>query len=275
MIQTNQSFNIDTVGGVQETPATVDSIANDSVGSANDTILVANQIAPGGDENTVINEDNILPVALSIITIVLTLGIGYICYKFVRLMNTKVSELQVGLTKLMDENRQQKDKIVALEESLNASSNDLSELTRSVKGLNNKLQSLSSVDSNSRGNDRAYESPSISMSSQNEELYFANLQSPDKNGTLKFAIRGFSAQSSPQKMFILEIDNSIGKGTYKVNPEAVSMIMNDLQLFNSFVKPYNFSGNPDNAKISTIKPGTIYKSGLFWIVEELLDVSIK
>ena len=275
MIQTNQSFNIDTVGGVQGTPATVDSISNDSATSANDTTLVTNQIVPGDEVKTGKNEESLWPAALSVIAIVMTLGIGYLFYKSVTLMKSKISELQGGLAKLIDENLQLKNKIKVLEESLTVSSHDLSDLTRSIKGLNNKIQSLSPRDSNPIGNGKTYVSASISKPFHNEETIFANLQSPDQNGKLKFAIRGFSSQSSPLKMFVLEIDNVSGKGTYKVNPEAVPMIMNDLQLFNSFVKPYNFSGNPDNAKISTVKPGLIYKSGQFWIVEEALEVSIK
>lgn len=106
------------------------------------------------------------------------------------------------------------------------------------------------------------------------QIKFATLQSPDENGILRFSERSMIENSSPQKMFLVEIDTMRGIGTYRINPSAKSLILCDLQMFRDFVKPFTFSGESVNATIQDKIPGKITKQGNFWVVEELLEISI-
>lgn len=108
-----------------------------------------------------------------------------------------------------------------------------------------------------------------------KEIRYATLQAPDEHGRLRFSERSMSNNPTPEKMFILEIDSMGGTGVYRINPEAVSHILNDLQMFHDFVKPFSFSGNPMKATLKDKKEGRITKSGDFWIVDELLEITIK
>lgn len=106
------------------------------------------------------------------------------------------------------------------------------------------------------------------------QIRYATLQSPDENGVLRFSERSMTYTSSPQKMFLLEINPSTGTGIYRINPSAMGLIVGDLQMFRDFVKPFTFSGNPMNANIQDKKFGKIIKQGDFWVVEEPLEISI-
>ena len=100
------------------------------------------------------------------------------------------------------------------------------------------------------------------------------LQTPNENGVLRFSERSMVEKSTPQKMFLLEIDVQAGCGTYRINPEAKKIILNDLQMFQDFVKPFTFSGDSMNATIQDKTLGKIVKQGNFWVVEERLDIII-
>ena len=103
---------------------------------------------------------------------------------------------------------------------------------------------------------------------------YANLQSPDENGVLRFSERSMTEANSAQKMFVLELDVQAGVGTYRINPDATRMIMDDLQMFKDYVKPFTFSGNPAQASIKDLHLGKLTKQGAYWMVDTLLEVSI-
>lgn len=106
------------------------------------------------------------------------------------------------------------------------------------------------------------------------QIKFATLQSPDENGILRFSERSMIENSSPQKMFLVEIDTIRGIGTYRINPSAKNLILGDLQMFRDFVKPFTFRGDSIDATIQDKTPGRISKQGNYWVVEELLEISI-
>ena len=106
------------------------------------------------------------------------------------------------------------------------------------------------------------------------QIKFATLQSPDENGVLRFSERSMIENSSSQKMFLVEIDPIRGIGTYRINPSAKNLILGDLQMFRDFVKPFTFNGDINNATIQDKIPGKISKHGNYWVVEELLEISI-
>lgn len=109
---------------------------------------------------------------------------------------------------------------------------------------------------------------------QQVQVKYATLQSPDENGILRFSERSMVDIASPQKMFMIEIDNQSGTGLYKINPSAINLILGDLLMFRDFVKPFTFSGNPLKATIQDRKPGKITRRGNYWVVEEPLEISI-
>ncbi|MCD8289983.1 MAG: hypothetical protein LUC91_00595 [Prevotella sp.] len=106
------------------------------------------------------------------------------------------------------------------------------------------------------------------------QLRYATLQAPDGNGVLRFAERSMTETPSSEKMFKLELNMETGKGTYRINTDAMSMILGDLQLFQSFVKPFSFKGSLSSVTIRDKKPGIISKSGNFWLVDERLEIEL-
>lgn len=106
------------------------------------------------------------------------------------------------------------------------------------------------------------------------KVKYATLQSPNEKGEVRFAQRSMVDTSSSSKMFVLYIDEQSGTGTYKINPEAMDMILSDLQVFKDFVKPFKFNGDLTRAKIVDKKPGAIVKQGDYWVVSELLEINI-
>lgn len=107
-----------------------------------------------------------------------------------------------------------------------------------------------------------------------EQCYYGNPFSPDENGVVKFSTRSLSKEQSPQKMFFVCLHQD-GTGTYEVNPSANEYILSDLQLFSYYVKSFNVKGQLTNARVKTLRPGKLVKSDKFWVIEELLEVSIK
>ncbi|MDE5956977.1 MAG: hypothetical protein K2G78_01560 [Muribaculaceae bacterium] len=114
----------------------------------------------------------------------------------------------------------------------------------------------------------------ISPAKTSRLVRYATLQAPDENGVLRFAERSMTEISSPEKMFLLEIDSASGTGEYRINPSAMQFILSDLQMFRDFVKPFSFSGNPATASIQDKTYGQIIKSGNYWVVSEKLEISI-
>lgn len=266
MIEFNQSFNIDSVGGAHGTPATEDTVAIKATQEITQT-------ASNYSDNQIRNDGNILPVVLSIVAIVMAFSVGYLYYKLIGVLKEKMADALGRLKDQEKENTELRGKIQQLEESLQTSRGSLSQLSSNLNRINNKIELLSSRFV-SEGNNISVQKLATQNKPKQLDIYYANLQSPDQNGDLKFAIRGFSSQPSVNKMFIVEVDETAGRGIYKVNSDAMMMILNDLQLFNLFVKPYNFSGRTDNLRISTRKPGVISKNGQVWMVEEKLEISV-
>lgn len=150
-----------------------------------------------------------------------------------------------------------------------------------IKMLKNKMVSISknsiyqTIEPQLKNEIKYAESVEATEQITNQTLIkYATLQSPDENGVLRFSERSMVEQSTPQKMFLIEIDVQSGCGTYRINPEAKKIILNDLQMFQDFVKPFSFSGDSMNATIQDKTLGKIVKQGNFWVVEERLDVII-
>ena len=68
--------------------------------------------------------------------------------------------------------------------------------------------------------------------------------------------------------FIMSVSVMPGATAFTRMPFGPSSLARD------FVKPFTFSGDSVNATIQDKIPGKISKQGNFWVVEELLEISI-
>lgn len=185
-----------------------------------------------------------------------------------------IDNLKKGIKKLgnyYDASKESHDKLIMRIDRLNEDINVLNQ-----KIVNIRQNSSSQViETNSHDIHAEYERKQPQKPKKiATQIRYATLQSPDENGVLRFSERSMTDVSSPQKMFLLEIDPSNGTGIYRINPSAMGFIVGDLQMFRDFVKPFTFSGNPLNANIQDKKFGKITKQGNFWVVEEPLEISI-
>lgn len=177
---------------------------------------------------------------------------------FKRKMNSLVSDI----TTLRDRQNQQNDMIKMLLEKS-------SQLPRKsvVKTISTFPQSMKTGDVETRHIDKKSKSKFLT------EVRFANMQ--QLNNELRFAERTMDKNSSSAKMFLLELDYENGIGEYRINPQAIEIIMSDLQTFKSFVKPFDAPGLSSSSKIKDYVAGKIQRQGDFWIVQDRLEITFK
>ena len=177
---------------------------------------------------------------------------------FKRKMNSLVSDI----TTLRDRQNQQNDMIKMLLEKS-------SQLPRKsvVKTISTFPQSMKTGDVETRHIDKKSKSKFLT------EVRFANMQ--QLNNELRFAERTMDKNSSSAKMFLLELDYENGVGEYRINPQAIEIIMSDLQTFKSFVKPFDAPGLSSSSKIKDYVAGKIQRQGDFWIVQDRLEITFK
>ncbi|MGN0222925.1 MAG: hypothetical protein ACI4AM_02740 [Muribaculaceae bacterium] len=102
---------------------------------------------------------------------------------------------------------------------------------------------------------------------------FGTPMMPDQGtGRLKFAARSLHA-SSNSDLFKLELDANGTTGTYHINSDATTQILNDLDLFKIFVAPFTMPVSLNRAKVKEVKEGTLVKEGSYWVVERRLTVT--
>ena len=177
---------------------------------------------------------------------------------FKRKMNSLVSDI----TTIRDCQNQQNDMIKMLLEKS-------SQLPRKsvVKTISTSSQSMKTGDVETRHIDKKSKSKFLT------EVRFANMQ--QLNNELRFAERTMDKNSSSAKMFLLELDYENGIGEYRINPQAIEIIMSDLQTFKSFVKPFDAPGLSSSSKIKDYVAGKIQRQGDFWIVQDRLEITFK
>ena len=177
---------------------------------------------------------------------------------FKRKLNSLVSDI----TTLRDSQNQQNNMIKMLLEKS-------SQLPRKsvVKTISTSSQSMKTGDVETRHIDKKSKSKFLT------EVRFANMQ--QLNNELRFAERTMDKNSSSAKMFLLELDYENGIGEYRINPQAIEIIMSDLQTFKSFVKPFDAIGLSSSSKITNCVAGKIQRQGDFWIVQDRLEITFK
>ena len=177
---------------------------------------------------------------------------------FKRKLNSLVSDI----TTLRDSQNQQNNMIKMLLEKS-------SQLPRKsvVKTISTSSQSMKTGDVETRHIDKKSKSKFLT------EVRFANMQ--QLNNELRFAERTMDKNSSSAKMFLLELDYENGIGEYRINPQAIEIIMSDLQTFKSFVKPFDAPGLSSSSKIKDYVAGKIQRQGDFWIVQDRLEITFK
>lgn len=181
---------------------------------------------------------------------------------FKRKLNSLVSDI----TTIRDCQNQQNDMIKMLQEKFSQLTRE-SVVKTDAKTISTSPQRIKTGDVETRRIDKKSKSKSLT------EVRFANMQ--QLNNELRFAERTMDKNSSSAKMFLLELDYENGIGEYRINPQAIEIIMSDLQTFKSFVKPFDAIGLSSSSKITNCVAGKIQRQGDFWIVQDRLEITFK
>lgn len=193
-----------------------------------------------------------------------------ICFYIWKILKT-ISASTQKMQNLLVENQ---NRLKNAEEKIEILNNEIKSLTSKVFSIS-KSSTPKSINTVIREEQPIYQyTDKKEESFESNQVKFATLQSPDENGILRFSERSMVDSPSSPKMFLLEIDVKRGIGTYKINPSAINLILGDLQMFKDFVKPFTFSGDTNNVTIQDKRPGKISKQGNYWVVDELLEITI-
>ena len=182
------------------------------------------------------------------------------CQEKIKILDSKIVELKVQVEQTL-ENPKYNNDIESLSNRLKDVENEIFKLHHSKKE-----EIKSQPTAITKENNRKEEPKSLPK----EEVFYANAQ--NSRSVVRFVERSMSDTPNSEKMFILNIDANSGQGTYTINPAAEAIILNDLQLFQTFVKPFSFTGSLSNAKIKVKTIGQIKKDGVAWIVTDLLEI---
>lgn len=255
-----REINLDTITPLVNTPASDSMIATDTVATMEVADTTTYQYSPEALPNEGGNLIAWIGVGLSVC-------IGVLAWRLIDNLKKDVKKLRT----YCDVSKETNDKLIMRIDRLNE---EINELNQKIVNIRNNVPTRN-VETNPHGTHTEYERKQPQKPKKVvTQIRYATLQSPDENGVLRFSERSMVEASSPQKMFLLEIDPSNGTGIYRINPSAMGLIVGDLQMFRDFVKPFTFSGNPMNANIQDKKFGKITKQGNFWVVEEPLEISI-
>jgi len=197
----------------------------------------------------------------------LSICVGIIVWRLYNRLSGDIRKLQNRLDNQEEYTRQ------TLDKTIDSLSNEIKVLQESVNSMSYKNY-VPDVEPRMENDNPARDTKETAKDTERIKVRYATLQSPDENGVLRFSERSMVDNPSLEKMFIVETDSQNGMGTYRINPAAISLILNDLQMFHDFVKPFVFSGNVNNAVIQDKTPGKITRHGNYWVVDELLDITI-
>lgn len=209
----------------------------------------------------------------------LFLCVAYMGWKMFKMLQ----DVQYRIHKNKEQQSAVNEKIELLNKEIERLDGELEKYAEVVKKMNEKVLDLSNkkqstshqksetVTRNERQNER---NEVVEKQLDTKRIKYATLQSPDENGVLRFSERTMVDSPTAQKMFQIEYDTTTGTGTYRINTAAMNLILGDLQMFKEFVKPFTFSGDSTTAIIKDKIPGKIVKQGAYWLVEELLEISI-
>lgn len=195
--------------------------------------------------------------------------VGVIAWRIISSLKKEIDILKQSVAQLNSEKKNLRDELDNLSSSFNSQKLDFDSLRKDYSAITQRSSSNSQQTSQQNVLRKDIGQPKSA-----KKVLYATLQSPDENGVLRFSERSMIEKSSSQKLFQVEIDLATGTGIYKINPDAIPMILADLQMLKDFVKPFSFSGNSSTATIKDKRVGRITKQGSFWIVDEPLEISI-
>lgn len=257
-----QEINIDTITPLVQNPI------EDSATTSGDSLEVATVAVQSVPTDSIATTDSSSSNGwVGWIGVGLSLVVGIFAWKVTEKLTKEINSLKKHLSDKEIELTRKLDKIDTL-------STELKSVKQSLHSASRQTSSRTVEPTVRPEVPRNVTSETIRPAKRHTLIKYATLQSPDENGVLRFSERSMVDSSSPQKMFMLEIDNESGIGIYRINPSAMSLILADLQMFRDFVKPFTFSGNPLNASVQDKVPGKIIRKGNFWVVEEPLEISI-
>ncbi|MDE5877010.1 MAG: hypothetical protein K2H47_05890 [Muribaculaceae bacterium] len=200
------------------------------------------------------------------------LVVGVIAWKLISDLKKKITLLANKVDKLTEENQLLNAHFNETNYSLTSLNTRLSKVESTTSYLQdfwyqNSISSKVSEYGNSSNERERISSPTTL-------IRYATSRMPDELGVLRFSERSMSEEPSEQKMFILELDPVSGTGTYKINPKAMNTILQDLDVFKNFVKPFSVTGNITGATVIDKVIGRIVKDGPYWVVEQPLEITL-
>lgn len=101
---------------------------------------------------------------------------------------------------------------------------------------------------------------------------YGSIQAPDSEGVLRIVDRSLSDTSSTSKWFVISYQEGSSAGSYTMNSDAASEILQDLQTFQLFVEPFTLSGSVLPMSISVVHEGTLQRMERGWVVKKRLAV---
>lgn len=199
------------------------------------------------------------------IGLAVSICVGVIVWRIISSLKKDIDKLKQSVAQLNAEKKNLRDELDSLSSSFNSQKLVFESLRMGSSAITQKPNS---------NPQQVPQRKDFGQAKSAKKVLYATLQSPDENGVLRFSERSMIEKSSSQKLFQVEIDLASGSGIYRINPNAIPMILADLQMLKDFVKPFSFSGNPSTAIIKDKRVGRITKQGSFWIVDEPLEISI-
>lgn len=200
------------------------------------------------------------------------LVVGIIAWKLISDLKKKITLLANKVDNLTEENQLLKVHFNETHSSLTSLNTRLSKIESTTSYLQDIWYRNSSSSEVSEYGKRSSERERISPPAT--QIRYATLRMPDELGVLRFSERSMSEEPSEQKMFILELDPISGTGTYRINPKAMSTILQDLDVFKNFVKPFSVTGNITGATVIDKVIGKIIKDGQYWVVDQPLEITL-
>ncbi|MCM1223514.1 MAG: hypothetical protein NC548_54595, partial [Lachnospiraceae bacterium] len=193
-----QEINIDTITPLVQNPI------EDSATTSGDSLEVATVAVQSVPTDSIATTDSSSSNGwVGWIGVGLSLAVGIFAWKVTEKLTKEINSLKKHLSDEEIELTRKLDKIDTL-------STELKSVKQSLHSASRQTSSRTVEPTVRPEVNRIVPSETVRPAKRHTLLKFATLQSPDENGILRFSERSMVDSSSPQKMFMLEIDNESG-----------------------------------------------------------------
>ena len=207
-----------------------------------------------------------LLLVLIIISILLSALFFYLLFKRFEKLNKRWRKTNNVLNDISDRLFKVETNCEDIKRNISDTYSFVSERFKFLNSDNNQIQSKNTGKNNTSNgkNER---------NNRKKEIFYSSIQEPDREGKLRIAERSMTDVSSPRKWFIVEFREGDNYGTYTINPDAKSEMIEQLESLQYFVNPFSLNSTPKD--IIVVREGTIEKEEKFWIVKEKATIKFK